>query len=624
MNYSFIHLHLLIKRLILAYSLLLVCRIIFFVAYYNLFDEFNGGDLFLSFFWGLRFDTVAICYLYSPVILLHIIPGKFKCNAVYQSITLLFFMMASTLILLLNLIDVGYFDISGKRSGFELIAMQGNGSPSVLTYILDYWHLLLTLIGLMAFSFRFYPRLSTAQQSVYIYKPAIELVIMVVVIAFTFIGARGSFGLKPLHSMDAPKLTLPQLSPLTLNTPFQFLISINQKGLSDFNYLDDAKAEEIAGVIRTATGNRKFKHVVLIIVESLGKEYVGYYNQNKGYTPFLDSLFNNSKVYHQAYANGKRSIEGIPAICAGIPALMDNDFISSVYQSNRIDGAGYYLKKAGYQTTFYHGGINGTMSFDRFWFNTTGGDYKGKNEYKGNIEDDDGNWGIFDFPYLNYVANELQQESNPFFATIFTLSSHHPYTLPKANAKQFKGGTLPIHATIEYADFALKNFFNQVKNAAWYNDCLFIITADHSSKNELDYYNTSTGKFAIPLMVYYNGITHEDNYETIEQLSIKDLILNATLPNGTPYFSLSGNHAIQYEAGQYQLIKYPYMYQLSSDKAFALYDIKHDSLLKNNLLKSRTDSLKNVQLILDEELKAFLQVYSKRMNKNKFYLNTNE
>jgi uncharacterized sulfatase len=558
-------------------------------------------------------------YTFGPVILLHIIPTNARNKNGYQLTTKLFFVLAATIGLTLNFIDLGYFTFSGKRSGYELIKMQGAGNVSPLVYAIDYWYLLLLLLGLTSLVWLLYPKLKTIAKT----KLSIEIPVMIILGLMTFAGARGSIGLKPLNTLDAAKLAGAELMPLTLNTPFQILMTIEQNGVEEKNYMAEQEAQNLFNPIHTNTNNSATpgKNVVLIIMESVGKEYVGFYNHNKGYTPFLDSLMQYSEVYTNAYANGKRSIEGIPAIIASMPSWVSGDYINSFYQTNTLRSIGYYLSKNGYTTSFFHGGKNGTMSFDRFVANTQAGKYLGLNEYPNKEKDFDGNWGIPDEPYLQYVGTKLTQSNQPFFTTVFTLSSHHPYKLPDTYKNKFKGGLLPIYATIEYMDYSIKNFFDYAKKQSWYGNTLFVFTADHSSENTETYYQTSHGKYAVPLFVFDASKNEKDSLpvlvnKTIDHLGIMPLILDKVTPKKSTYFSFSGNGAIQFDGGVYQLIQHPFVLKFDGTKSIGFYDVQQDSLMQQNLIELKTAPLNEVQK-MEQYLKAVIQQYNHKLITNK-------
>ena len=532
-------------------------------------------------------------------------------------------MFAVVLGLTLNFIDIGYFTFSGKRSGFELLKLQRSQIVSPLIYLIDYWYLLFLLIATLVITWRIFPKLKIVNNKPQITNIVFEFLMMLLMIGLSFLGARGSIGLKPLNTLDAAKIAGADLMALSLNTPFQMLMTMEQTGVEEKNYMLETEANNLFNPRHTNLNKQATpgKNVVLIILESVGKEYVDFYNNGNGYTHFLDSLMQLSEVYMNAYANGKRSIEGIPAITASMPSLIQGDYINSFYQTNKLHSIGYYLANSGYQTSFYHGGKNGTMSFDRFIANTQAGAYYGLNEYPNKEKDFDGHWGIPDEPYLQYLAHELTEMKQPFFSTVFTLSSHHPYQVPIACKNKFKGGPLPIHATVEYTDYAIRNFFETAKKEPWYGNTIFVFTADHSSENTLVYYQTAQGKYAIPLFVFDAAKKQKNEkpllvQETIDHLGIMPLILNKVTATKTPYFSFAGKGAIQFDGGLYQFIQYPFVLKFDGTTSVEFYDLKNDSLMLNNLIENKTAPLHKVQE-MEKYLQAIIQQYNHKLITNK-------
>lgn len=616
---QFPHLYALVKRLLLAFGIMSLCRLIFLWFNYATFSAVPFPSLLKSFIGGVWFDCSAIMYFLGPVILLHVFPAPFRDKNWYQKLIKWFYVLGVFLLVLLNFIDTGYFTFTGKRSGFELIKMQGSGNAPIYTYLADYWFLLLLLLGLVWAVWKFYPK---TYKNADAGKPKLlaELLIMIVLSGLAFIGARGGIRLKPLNTLDAAKIAKAELMPLTLNTPFQLLLTIGQVGITPKNYMPENQAAQLFNPYHQVNEPKwRGKNVVLIIVESLGSEYVGFYNKNKGFTPFLDSLIGHSTVYQHAYANGTRSVEGIPAIITSLPSWMQSDYINSFYHANTLYSTGYHLSKHGYYTGFFHGGKNGTMSFDRFVASSQSGDYFGLNEYPNKEKDFDGNWGIPDEPYLQYVAHELGEKKQPFYSAVFTLSSHHPYQLPAAYQGVFKGGKLPIHATIEYADFSLKQFFKTAQLMPWYNNTIFMITADHTSESMVPYYQNSHGKFAIPLIVFNPAEPKQQVIDstTIDQLSIMPLILQNTLPANSRYFSFSSKNAIQFIGGIYQLIRFPYVLKFNGEVSIGFYNMENDPKMANNLLHNTT--VAGIKEQLERELKATIQQYNNCLIRNKTF-----
>ncbi|MGZ5283898.1 MAG: LTA synthase family protein, partial [Bacteroidia bacterium] len=489
---SLLHIFLLLKRFGLAMAVFSLCRLIFFA--------FNAGTFYplgllhntSAFFFGLLFDVSALVYLLSPVIILHILPLPFRSHKIYQLVLKILFVTGLGFGLALNIIDSEYYKFLGKRSGADLFTAQNDIGALWYSYLLDYWFLALLFFLLIFLVIKLYPDFKSNKTAIKNYTLRsyfLQTVYMVLLAGIAFLGARGGIGLRPIRPFDAARFVQPALVPLALNTPFQVIGTMQGRYVGTPDYMPLAEAEKILPLQQQYKNGGAFskKNVVIIILESFGKEYVGYFNNGKGYTPFLDSLCQQSLLFTHAYATGKRSSDAVPAILAGIPSLLDVPYINSNYSDTRAHTLGYYLQQTGYYSAFFHGARNGSMGFDNFLHLAGNGEYFGLSEYPDN-KDFDGNWGIYDEPYLEYFAKTLNTNKQPFCATAFTLSSHHPYPIPPQYKNRFPKGTLPIHRAVRYADFSLEQFFIYASRQKWFRNTLFVITADHSAENETTLY----------------------------------------------------------------------------------------------------------------------------------------
>ncbi|OYU94441.1 MAG: hypothetical protein CFE21_15650 [Bacteroidetes bacterium B1(2017)] len=620
----FLQVKILLKRFGIALFFASVCRILFFV-FNPYFHQFEVFALLQAFAYGVLYDISALVYMQSIFILVHLVPFKWFEKKWVQNVLFTWFVLAEFFFFFFNFMDTGYFAVAGKRSGIEIFAMGKEADGLVLQYLADYWYLLVSLLGVFGLSIWAYLKTSigVGSNQTEPIKWLPEIGWRIVLAGAAFVGARGGFNLMPLNTFDAARQTQPELISLVVNTPFNMIISTQQTGLIEQEYMTKQEADKWFNPIQQhqyADSNRP--NIVVLLIESLGKEYIGYYNNGKGYTPFLDSLMGHSSVYMHAYSNGKKSIEGIPAALASMPSWMQAPYLSSFYQGNALTGIGGYLQAEGYDASFYHGGKNGTMSFDNFIALSKGGSYYGKNEYP-NTADFDGHWGIFDGPYLQYFGRQLGVKKEPFFSTVFTLTSHHPFQVPVGMENKFPAGTLPIHRTIGYVDDALRNFFSYAKTQSWYNNTVFVLTADHSAENERAYYQSAQGKFEIPLFVFRpDSAVGIENNSTISHVDILPLILQEAHVT-KPYFSfgalgqnkIQSGLAMQYHDQFYQLIEWPYVYHFDGVNPMAFYSLDTDTLLKKNKLTvpvyaSKIDSM-------DKTLKAIIQTYNQRVIHNK-------
>ena len=238
----------------------------------------------------------------------------------------------------------------------------------------------------------------------------------------------------------------------------------------------------------------------------MGREYWGSLNSDnvipnfQGYTPFLDSLSKHSLVFPNFFANSRKSIHGMPAILAGIPSF-ETAYTSSPYSNQPVESVVSIANSLGYNTSFFHGANNGSMGYLGFSKTLGFDNYYGKDEYNDD-SDFDGYWGIWDEEFLHFTKKNLDQEKQPFLSTIFTLTSHDPYIIPEKYKGVFKKGYLPMHQVVGYTDYALKKFFNEAKNESWFNNTIFIFTADHGNQTYYPYYEKIINRFANPLMIY--------------------------------------------------------------------------------------------------------------------------
>lgn len=576
---------------------------------------------------GTRYDLTALCILNLPLIALHLFPaGILKRKAVTALISVLFISINSFAVLL-NLIDAGWFEFTGRRSTadiFRFIATDKDVSRNLGQYLLDFWYLLLSWI-LMVISMiwinrqliRFLNKESSSLPTGRLHYTFATLSTLTLVV----IGVRGGIQLKPLSVQAAARMVSAPAIPLALNTPYTIIKTINDKSMRRMDYIPLEEARTIFNIRQTLTGHADSIHsnVVLILLESFSAGFIGAYQPEiTSHTPFFDSLMKSGLCWINCFANGKRSIEGIPAATSAFPSLMDEAFISSRFNVNCLNSLASLLGKRGYSSAFFHGGNNGTMGFDNFTRLAGYEHYYGKDEYMGDEEDNDGNWGIFDHAFFRFTAQELGRMKPPFHATLFSLSSHHPYTIPSAYKNRIPSGLDPVRASIAYTDIALREFFEIASVQPWFSNTLFVLCADHTGPAQSDYYNRRIGMYQVPLVFYQpSAIKPEFRNETTQQCDI--------LPSILDYCGFSGNYiafgksllrsgerwAVNYVNNSWQIIGDRHVLQFDGEQVTAMYNRK-DSLLNTNILSEsgvEADSLSKL-------LKALLVQYSHGLNEN--------
>ena len=649
------HIVLLLKRLLLAIVIFFLARLFFYIYNYGLFANNEIWDLIKIFTIGIRFDLSSIMYFNLIFIIVHILPfSKFVALSSVQLFLKLYFVIVNGILLFANLVDSVFFHFVQKRSTADIFKFLflSDDVPTLLPgFVKDYWFIGVVWLVIMALAWMVYPRLKTLvvlkvekidKVKSRMMSLSYRVVMMFVLIGLSLIVARGGLQLKPVAIIDASKHVKVAQMPLVLNSVFTMMTTFGHDELNPKKYFSKEYSQSIYPTIHNFDNQPSSfnnKNIVVLLLESFSKEYVGSLNNYKGYTPFLDSLMQHSLVLENAFSNGLRSIDAIPAIVIGIPSLMDDPFITSIYSTNKTNSLPVLLKEKGYHSAFFHGGTNGTMNFDGFAGYAGFDEYYGRFEYD-NDDDYDDYWGIYDEPFLQYFAQKLNSFKQPFFAFEFTLSSHYPYSIPDEHKGEFPEGDMKIHKVVKYADFALKQFFNTAKNMPWYNNTLFILVADHPAQSVIpslkedveesseklsdffmSYYKNTSGRYAIPILFFNPGdSTFVGKYnKTVQQTDIFPTILDylnfdkPAIAFGSSILSdTSQRIAFQYVNGLYQITSGKYSLLFDGDNATSLYDNVADPQHNQNLVNSEiviADSLETT-------IKAVLQQYLSRMINN--------
>lgn len=441
--------------------------------------------------------------------------------------------------------------------------------------------------------------------------------------------------IRPVALSNANKyIHRPNEAALVLNTPFTLIRTIGAPAFADPRYMPDAEMEAVYTPLHHVAGDTtqlRRKNVVVLILESFGREYIGALNKDilgedyKGYAPFLDSLSSVSARWKISLDNGRKSIEAMPSVLAGIPSFMKS-FVLTPAAMNRIEGLPAILGSQGYSTAFFHGARKGSMGFDGFARSVGFKEYHGREDFisdgrAGGEEEFDGYWGIWDEPFLQYFALKLSDMPEPFMASLFTLSSHHPFHVPDKYKGRFPEGTAPIHKTIGYTDNALREFFATAKRQPWYDNTIFVITNDHTNERCHDEYRSAISTFYGPILIFDpSGELPRGEQEGIaQQTDIMPTVLGILgnrkdyVAFGKDLFSTPAEEdwAVNY-IGFYQYVKYGYVLQFDGKKSVGLYRLGDHKMERNLLGKDPATERK-----MEQELKALIQQYMKRMTEDR-------
>ena len=603
----------LFKRLSFSFIILLISRILFY--FYNLkyFSVAKFGETIWAFFVGLRFDIATTLIINLPFIIFSILPIR---NPKYHLFLKVLFVIFNSIFLGLIIVDYEFFAFNGKKLTLDIFFIAGDIGGQFFQVIFYYWHLSLLTIATMAILWRYYPR----RKKEYLFEMPMKfyksIPISLFIFVLTAIGVRGGLQMRSISTKDAFVFETYELGNFALNSAYSFTRSLSQKGLDYEKYF--ASREEVKKKLNSISSLEsgievsELENVVIIILESFSMEYV-----EKGFTPFLASLKENALFFEQGSSNGRRSIEALPSILAGFPSIIGKPLYQSNYQANKILGVPDYLKDLNYKSYFFHGGKIGTMGFNSFC-NTIGFDgYYGKEDYP-NSDHYDGHWGIYDHNFYDFMLEKLDKIEGKFFSTFFSLSSHQPYSIPVQYRGKFNKGDLPIHESIGYADYALSKFFKKAQTKPWFENTLFIITADHSQKLGTKKYQTILGRYRVPIIFYSPKKKLESPKKIVQHVDILPSILDylGIIPSerllfGSSVFNQDPGRMINFNSGNYLYRK---------GEKLLLYDknkVKTYTLNENGLGATLDQSFDSPEML--EEIKAYIQYTNNGLLKNNIY-----
>ena len=646
--------HAFLLNLLLAYVIYMVCRGIFFLENYHLYKEswqqLSFGDIIKG---GLLFDTSAILYTNALYALMMLLPLHLKERNSWQSCARGLFILVNSIAVIMNLADAVYFQYTGRRSTtsvFREFSNENNIISIASTELLNHWYLVLAgvLLIFCLFKFtlkadelRFYSHGKMSIGKYYI----IQVIALALFTPLCIAGMRGGFttAVRPITISNASQyVNRPTEAAIVLNTPFSFIRTIGKDVFSDPKYFSLSELDKIYSPVHNATADTtatssvaKRKNVVVLIVESFGREYIGEYNKQldgdkyKGYAPFIDELLKQSLTFDYTFANGRKSIDGMPSILSSIPHFVEPFFLTSA-SLNDVSGLADRLGECGYSSAFFHGAQNGSMGFEAFARTTGYQKYYGRTEYNKDKrfdgeKDFDGTWAIWDEPFLQYYALKMTEMKEPFITSVFTASSHHPYNIPEKYKSRFPDdGKNPIHKCIRYTDMALREFFETAKKQPWYKNTIFIMTSDHTNAIDHKEYATDLGVYVAPILFFdpSGEMPRGQRQGIAQQIDIMPTILNY-LGYNKPYVAFGidllntpadKTWAVSYNGGIYQYVKGDYFIQFDGTKLKAAYNYKKDWMMTTNLVNDK--SKEAVLTAMTKELKAIIQSYMQRMQNN--------
>ena len=628
-----------LANILLAYVVYFVARIAYLLDNWSYFSNSLSKEVMQG---GLVFDTAAILVTNIPYIVLMLLPLHWKETRLWHQLCRWIFVIINGLAMVVNLCDAAYFPYTLRRTTttvFNEFQNEGNIGEIILTETMHHWYFVLLALIVIYGLAKFYvmPRLESRRLSWWRYD-LVTLLSLAAIAPFVVAGIRGGFAtaVRPITISNANQyVDRPTDAALVLNTPFSLYRTIGKAVFVVPDYFDsEQEMENVYSPVHypsfsILSGDSTFqkKNVVVLIVESFGREYIGALNRNlengryKGYTPCVDSLIAQSITFERSFCNGRKSIDGMPSILSSIPMFVEPFFLTPA-SMNQVSGIASLLAGKGYHTAFFHGAQRGSMGFMAFARKTGFQEYYGREDFDAdsrfNGDDDfDGMWAIWDEPFLQYYCTKMSEMKQPFMTAVFTASSHHPYVVPNKYKDVYPEEGIIMHKCIRYTDMAIGKFFREASRQPWFQNTIFVLTSDHTNMSDHDYYQTDLGGFCSPIIIYEPGSDREPAIlpSIAQQIDILPTLMGM-LHYPDSYFGFGidlfntpadSTWAVNYLNGIYQYVKHGHVLQFDGKQTRAVYALD-DSLMQHNLMGHVPQQSK-----MERELKSIIQQYMERM-----------
>ena len=345
-----------------------------------------------------------------------------------------------------------------------------------------------------------------------------SLLFIVIMPFFILTGLRGGLQQIPINQSQSYFSDHNILNLASVNNAFNLYISVfeNLGNLKQDPYLfmDQEKASKIMNDLFRVKKDTtisvldvKRPNIVVLILESWSADLIFELGGESGITPEFSNLSKDGILFNSIYASGSRSEQGMACIFSGFPAHPVSSITVQPDKFVKLPSLVREMKHQNYSTAFYFGGqlIYGNIKSFIF-YNAFDQIMEGENFPASYPR---GKLGIHDQYSLGYMLNDLDHFKQPFFASLFTLSTHSPWDQPFQKPLKWGGNEHEYINAAYYTDHCLGEFFRKARQKSWFANTLFIIVADHSHNSYRNWHPESREYHKIPLLFYGEVIRKE-------------------------------------------------------------------------------------------------------------------
>ncbi len=483
-------------------ALFFIGRLGLFIIYYDRIVNSNES-IYLSFLYGARMDSIAICILLVlPLLILSFLPKKMQDFG--DSFLKYYFLCTIGLALYIEIATFPFVAQYDSRPNYLFVEYLEYPKEVFSTLLADYkGELIFAIILISIVSLVFLKRYKNDFKAVFETSYLKRVAMFLPIGLLLFMGIRSSFAHRPANNSDAMYSSNRLLNEITKNSLYSigYAVYSNKKHSSKDlakkygkmeindaikrvqNRLNINGADKKYFLTRFVKSNfKKQKNIIIFIQESLGYQFVKAVGGEEGITPNLNTLANESILFTNLYSNGTRSVRGIAGLVAGNLAVPGKGVLKRNKSQSGFFTIASLLKPLGYYTSFIYGGESRFDNMKSFFYG---------NGFDEIIDEEKfvnpsfvGTWGVCDEEVVKRANSEykkLYKNGKKFASVIFSTSNHAPFDFPDGKIELIKNEKKKsVKNAIKYADFAIGEFIKLAKNEPYFKDSVIAIVADHN------------------------------------------------------------------------------------------------------------------------------------------------
>ena len=481
-------------------------------------EEISFGEVMGVFYHSFPLDLATACYFMLIPSLVLIIQSIYSprwlnlINKIYTIIMISFYALTSAG-------EMGiYSEWKTKLSYKAIIYMRNpseiyNSAESFDFFILLILLLVMTFVGIFTYLRWVYPNITHLKRNWWF-----SLGFLLVTPSCLALGMRGGIQEIPINQSESFFSTHNILNVASVNNVFNLYISVFENlqnfDQNPFIFMEEEEARKLVKEIYTVEKDTTLSiltvrqpNVVIIMLESWSADLIEELGGKPGITPEFRKLQEGGILFTEIYSSGSRSEQGMASILGGFPSHPISCITVQPDKYAKLPSLSQSLEEEGYATSFYFGGqlIYGNIKGYIFY----NGFDKIMEIYDFPDDIPQGKLGIHDEFTLDFLVNDLDHEKQPFFSTLFTLSTHSPWDQPYEKPLTWGDNEREWINAALYTDHCLGEFFEKAKTKPWYDSTLFVIVADHSHNSYYNWHPHSREYHKIPMLFYGNVIRKE-------------------------------------------------------------------------------------------------------------------